>query len=131
MDLREMLKEAQYVKRSDEHGEYLDDVGQCGFGCDHSRLINNDGSGKECYRYCEKFRMRVSEYDSCKYFSDDKFVALIGEMAGLLNATNYSGAGVHEQADDIYNKQMTPKKNSSKINLLLWIILAAIFGVLV
>lgn len=76
MDLTEELKEARYVRRG-ENGPYLEDVGQCGFGCDHSKLLNNDDSPRPCYRVCNKFKIRVSDYDSCKYFSNNEFMELI------------------------------------------------------
>ena len=37
MNLREKLAEAQYIHRG-ENGKYISD--QCGFGCDHSYLVN-------------------------------------------------------------------------------------------
>lgn len=78
MDLRDKLIEAEYVHRGDD-GPYLGE--QCGCYCDHTRLVNNDDSGRPCYRVCDKFKIKVSDYDSCKYFSDKKFMENIAVFA--------------------------------------------------
>lgn len=83
MDLTQELKEARYVRRRAD-GPFLADVGQCGFGCDHSKLLNNDDSSRPCYRVCTKFNIRVSDYDSCEYYSDKK---LCEHLGAFLNAT--------------------------------------------
>ena len=83
MDLGERLKEAGYVHRGDD-APYTGN--QCGFNCDHSKLMNNDDSPRPCYRVCDKFKIRVSDYDSCKYYCDDDFVA---NCAGLMKALGY------------------------------------------
>lgn len=83
MDLTQELKEARYVRRG-ENGPFLKDVDQCGDFCDYSKLINNDDSPRPCYCVCTKFNIRVSDYDSCKYYSDKKISEQIGVF---LNAT--------------------------------------------
>lgn len=75
MNLREKLAEAQYIHRG-ENGKYISD--QCGFGCDHSYLVNNDDSGRPCYRMCRRLGIRVDDYDSCRYFSNDREMDLSG-----------------------------------------------------
>lgn len=81
MDLGERLKEAGYVHRGDD-APYTGN--QCGFNCDHSKLLNNDDSPRPCYRVCTKFNIRVSDYDSCEYYSDKK---LCEHLGAFLNAT--------------------------------------------
>lgn len=83
MDLGERLKEAGYVHRGDD-APYTGN--QCGFNCDHSKLMNNDDSPRPCYRVCNKFKIRVSDYDSCKYYCDDEFIA---NCAGMMKALGY------------------------------------------
>ena len=81
MNLSEKLTEAQYIHRG-ENGKYISD--QCGFGCDHSYLVNNDDSGRPCYRMCRKLGIRVDDYDSCKYFSNDREMDLIRQYAATI-----------------------------------------------
>ena len=69
MTLEQKLKEAEYVRR-DDYGEILDM--QCGFGCNYSGMVNGGCMGKEEYRICEKFGIRVGDYDSCKYYDDSQ-----------------------------------------------------------
>jgi len=74
MNFQERLREAQYVIRG-KNGEYLEGIGQCGFlPCDHSRVVENDF---ETYRFCEKLNMRVADYDSCRYHSQEKMNGLL------------------------------------------------------
>lgn len=70
MNLRDKLIEAEYVHRGDD-GPYLGE--QCGFSCDHCTLIDGEKSGRPSYRICEKFKIKVGMYDSCKYYSDKEF----------------------------------------------------------
>ena len=59
------LKRSKYVSR----GDSADYIGkQCGFCCEYSFVVNR---GDDSYRYCERLRMRVGEYDSCKYYKDN------------------------------------------------------------
>lgn len=81
MNLREKLAEAQYIHRG-ENGKYISD--QCGFGCDHSYLVNNDDSGRPCYRMCRRLGIRVDDYDSCRYFSNDREMDLIRQYAATI-----------------------------------------------
>ena len=81
MNLREKMADALYVHRGD-NGKYMG--AQCGFGCDHSYLVNNDDSGRPCYRMCRKLNIRVDDYDSCKYFSDDQEMELIRQYAATI-----------------------------------------------
>lgn len=81
MDLREKMADALYVHRGD-NGKYMGE--QCGFGCDHSYLVNNDDSGRPCYRMCRKLNIRVDDYDSCKYFSDNEEMELIRQYAATI-----------------------------------------------
>lgn len=59
------LKRANYISRGD-NGEYTEK--QCGFSCEFSFLVNQED---ESYRYCERFKMRVGDFDSCKYYKDN------------------------------------------------------------
>lgn len=82
MDLRDKLIEAEYVHRGDD-GSYLGN--QCGFSCDYGTLMNNDDSPRPCYRFCQKLRIRVSDYDSCRYYTDTEFVKNCGIFVQAIN----------------------------------------------
>lgn len=70
MNLRDKLIEANYVHRGDD-GPLLEK--QCGFSCDHCTLIDGEKNDRPSYRICEKFKIRVGMYDSCRYYSDKEF----------------------------------------------------------
>lgn len=112
MDLKKKLTEAEYIHRGDD-GPYLG--GQCGFSCDHGVLVNNDDSGRPCYRMCKKLNIKVSDYDSCKYYCDDEFSAL---CQNFVNAANPK-ASTEKVA--VHNDQ---QKKPARIWI--WIVVAAI-----
>ena len=107
------LREAGYIRRGAD-GEYLNDVGQCGFTCDHVKPIRPDGTDKSLYLYCTKLGIRVEDYDSCKYFCNDKHAALIWQMHQLLT----------EEKEMEKNAAMRAKKR--KKSKVLWVVLAVI-----
>lgn len=82
MASEKQLREADYVWRGDD-GEYCDDIGQCGFTCDHSEIRKDNATGKN-YRYCVKLQMKVFDYDSCKYYSDDEQADLLGQLGTMI-----------------------------------------------
>ena len=73
MNTKQALKEAEYVSRGD-NGEILDM--QCGFGCNYSCFVSDGCTDKGGYRMCEKFGIRVGDYDSCKYYDDSEYAKL-------------------------------------------------------
>lgn len=91
------IKEAQYVHRGDD-GDYLDEIGQCGFTCDYSKIVKDDKTGKN-YRYCTKLQMQVFDYDSCKFFCNDEQVSLLGQLSSMLTRSDFSTKKDHELVD--------------------------------
>ncbi len=90
MNLDVRLKEAEFVRRGDE-GEYLEDIGQCGFGCDFSRLIWDKDHENVIGHVCDKLRLQgIGDYDSCKYFQNDEEAALLGEFVELTRGIDKS-----------------------------------------
>ncbi len=86
MASREQLDAAHYVHRG-EDGDYLENVGQCGFGCDFSHLVWKDEEHSEAaYRYCDKFRMRVETYDSCDLFDDKRQMQLFSDLVSAMHS---------------------------------------------
>lgn len=69
----QQLKNANYVYRGDD-GEYIENIGQCGFMCDHGEVVEDKSTGKNI-RYCNILHMQVYDYDSCKYYCDDDMAA--------------------------------------------------------
>ncbi len=83
MNLDARLKEAKFVRRGND-GEYLKDVGQCGFGCDFSRLIWDEEHENVIGHVCDKLRLQgIGDYDSCKYFKNKEDIALLSKFVEL------------------------------------------------
>lgn len=115
MASQQELKEANYVHRGEDDGEYIKELGQCGLSpCDYSKMIRDDKTGKE-YRYCMKLQIPVDCYDSCKYHSDERINSLIGEWATLLKEEN--------EAKERATQRQTPTKHKKNYILPIFIIL--------
>ena len=77
------IEDAQYLYCGND-SKMADGIGQCGFICVHSVMVNNDiDSKRPSYRYCKKLNMPVGTFDHCKYFKDKDYSALIGAFFGL------------------------------------------------
>lgn len=113
MTQNEQLAEAKYIHRGDD-GELLEH--QCGFGCDYSYLVNRDSPG--CYRMCKKLNIRVGDYDTCKYYDDKEYTALIAQFAKL-------SLGIEEPKTE-FEANSEQSKNRSVI---LFIVIAVLVGV--
>jgi len=80
MNFLERLQEAEYVSREDDDGSEK----QCGWPpCGNSKLIDDDYF-EEPFRFCEKFNMRVNDYDSCKYHDSLKWERSNSRIAGII-----------------------------------------------
>ena len=109
----QQLREANYIHRGAD-GEYIEDLGQCGFPpCDFQKIVKDERTGKE-YRYCMKLQMPVDDYNSCKYHSDGHWAGLVGQWGELLQEEN-------EARERVSAKPQKQKKH--------WIIMSIIIGI--
>lgn len=115
MASRQHLKEAEYISRGDD-GDYIEELGQCGFSpCDCSEIVKDNITGEE-YRYCMKLQMPVGLYDSCKYHSAEKSMDLIRQLAELF-----------KEEETLTKKAHANQKQKSKRMLIMTIVCIAVF----
>lgn len=80
MATAEQLMQAQYIRRGDSGP--MPEGHCCGLPipCSHVRVIESEEEPN--YYFCDLLKMRVADYDSCKYYSDEDFVGLMMDFVG-------------------------------------------------